>query len=211
MSRGLVNGALAALLVALLAGGFFHGDLDEEARNVEFLPTMVHSVPYDAYSAHSQLPGGMTMQTPPPGTIARGRLPLHFGPGPEEAARAGAELESPLEDGEEHLERGREMFGIYCLLCHGPEGRGDGPVSQRGFPAPPSFDSETSAALAEGQIFHIVSFGQNNMPGHASQIDPDDRWRIVQHVRALRADLLADLAEGSADAESAAAPQEAPP
>ena len=192
MSARLMNTVLAVILLVLLAANLSLGRRVVAERNFEFLPTMVHSVPYNAYSAHPDLPLGMAMQKPPLGTIARGRLPLRYGPGPEEALRAGAQLESPLTESAQalSLERGEQLFSTYCQLCHGPEGRGDGTVAQRGFPSPPAFNSETTTSLREGQIFHIITFGQNNMQGHASQIDSEDRWHIVQHVKKLRADLL---------------------
>lgn len=186
---------LGFVLVVLLLANLAIGGGAVTKRNFEFLPTMVRSVPYDAFSSHPDLPYGMTMQLPPEGAIARGRLPLRFGAGPEEALRAGAELANPLQTTVDNQAAGQDLFFTYCQLCHGPEGRGDGTVAQRGFPAPPSFGSATSAALAEGQIFHIITFGQNNMPGHASQLDVEDRWQIVQHVRTLRA-ALAKQAQG---------------
>ena len=193
MRSTLIQLVLGVALVALLVANLAIGRSVVAERNFEFLPTMVHSVPYGAYTSHPDLPSGMTMQAPPDGTIARGRIPLRFEAGPEEALRAGAELENPLEESAENQERGGQLYGIYCQLCHGPDGRGDGTVARRGFPAPPNFNSETSTALEDGQIFHIITFGQNNMPGHASQIDPGDRWRVVQHVRALRSALVAEL------------------
>ncbi len=194
MSGRLINTVLIVLFVVFLAANLLLGRRGEGRRGFEFLPTMVHSVPYDAYSEHPLLPGGMAMQEPPEGVIARGRMPLHYGASPEEALRAGRDLKNPIalasaEQVEADLARGQHLFGIYCLLCHGPEGRGDGTVAQRGFPAPPAFNSETSVALRDGQIFHIITFGQNNMPGHKAQIDPIDRWRIVQYVRQLRLNL----------------------
>lgn len=201
-----IDATLGIVLMVLLAANLALGARDVTERNFEFLPTMVHSVPYNAYSANADLPSGMTMQEPPAGTIARGRMPLHFGPGPEEALRAGAELSSPLEAPD--LERGRQLFEIYCQLCHGPEGRGNGTVAQRGFPAPPAFNSETTATLREGQIFHIVTFGQNNMPSHASQIDPAERWQIVEHVKELRSKLQEEPPAATVSPQAETAVQE---
>ena len=40
------------------------------------------------------------------------------------------------------LERGQERFNIYCAVCHGPTGEGNGMIVQRGFPQPPSFHEQ---------------------------------------------------------------------
>jgi len=31
-----------------------------------------------------------------------------------------------------------------------------------------------------------VTYGQGNMPGHASQIEPEDRWKVALWVRHLQ-------------------------
>ena len=210
MRAGIVHLILGAVLVALLLANLALGGGSVTERNLEFMPTMVHSVPYDAFSSHPDLPNGMTMQLPPEGSIARGHMPLGFGPGPDEALRAGAELLSPLETTAENTAAGQELFFTYCQLCHGSEGRGDGTVAQRGFPAPPSFGSATTAALKDGQIFHIMTFGQNNMPGHASQLDVEERWQIVQHVKELRSARAEETAEKESTPEEATASDPVP-
>lgn len=191
---------LGVALVVLLFANLTLGRRHVGERNFEFLPTMVHSVPYDAYSAHPDLPNGMTMQSPPEGTVPRGRMPLGYGSFRDEALRAGAELTSPLPTNPQNQQEGAHLYGIYCQVCHGVEGLGNGTVAQRGFPAPPSFNSETSAALKEGQIFHIITFGQYTMPGHASQMSRAERWQVVQHVLTLRQALVGVGNEAAAQA-----------
>jgi hypothetical protein len=56
----------------------------------------------------------------------------------------------------------------------------------RGFPAPPSFLADHAMNLADGQIFHIVTYGQKNMPSHAAQVPAEDRWRVIAYVRSLQ-------------------------
>jgi mono/diheme cytochrome c family protein len=78
------------------------------------------------------------------------------------------------------------VYTIYCRVCHGPAGEGDGTVAQRGFPTPPSLLAANARNYADGRIFHIVSFGQGNMPGYAAQIEPADRWKATLWVRRLQ-------------------------
>mgnify|MGYP001196898861 CR=1 FL=1 len=84
------------------------------------------------------------------------------------------------------LERGRERFDIYCSICHGRVGRGDGQVVQRGYIKPPSFHSERLRAMPVGQMFDVVTRGFGAMPDYASQIPVNDRWAIIAYVRALQ-------------------------
>jgi mono/diheme cytochrome c family protein len=133
------------------------------------------------------------LQPPIPGTIARGEVPLHYAPTPEDALRAGEELRNPFGDslfwGEPDAETlaqidiGAEAYRINCLPCHGATGMSDGPVIQRGYPPPPP--PSPDRVLLDGQMFHIITFGQGNMPAYASQVSPEDRWRIILYLRSM--------------------------
>lgn len=153
--------------------------------NVEFLPNMVHSAAYASFSPNPVLPGGTTMQPPVPGTVHRGYEPVHYQATPEDALRAGAELKNPL-DPEKARQRGAVVYQNFCTPCHGGAMRGDGPVLQHGYPAPPNLMGEKSMKLAEGQMFHILTFGQKAMPSHASQLPVNDRWSVIAYVRSVQ-------------------------
>jgi len=76
-------------------------------------------------------------------------------------------------------------------MCHGPEAKGDGPVlqlvMQHGIPLPPaSLVAVKPVPLKDGEMFHIITFGQRNMPAHAAQLTREDRWKVILHVRALQ-------------------------
>lgn len=160
---------------------------DPTRRNHEVLPGMVTPVAYETFSVNPVLAGGLTLQTPPTGTIPRDRLPLHYDATPEDAKRAGQELENPFTAGDtDALARGEFVFNTYCLLCHGAKGEGDGPVASRGFPTPASLLAPNARDMADGTIFHFVTYGQGNMPDHASQLEPADRWKAALWVRQLQ-------------------------
>jgi hypothetical protein len=81
-----------------------------------------------------------------PGTVARGQLktdlPLYEGQDDK-----GAPVTAfPFEMSQEVLERGRQRYNIFCSVCHGLTGNGDGRIVQRGFTPPPSFVYEVNAA-----------------------------------------------------------------
>ena len=178
MKRAIAMMGLAVLAVAC------NGSSGQ--TNYEFIPEMVDSVPYDSFAPNSVTRDGKTLMTPPKGTIPRGFQPTDYGKGPEEAARAGRELTNPMEPTPANLARGDLLFKRFCTPCHGPGGLGDGPVIPR-FPQPPSLVAAHAMAMPEGRIFHVISRGQSLMPSHASQIRPEDRWRIVLFVRSLQA------------------------
>lgn len=224
VSRALVNALLFFILAGLLgAAALMKSDVTR--RNYEVMFEMVNSVAYDSQSANPNFPDGKTLQLPPEGTVARGYLPLGYGPSPEEAKRAGRELVNPFApigaeytDDDEglaakaaddavnsaNLARGAHTFQNFCQVCHGPDGMGDGAITQRGFPPPVSLHAEQALKLKDGQMFHILAFGQKNMPPYASQLSRDDRWKAILYVRDLQ---LRIVEEARVKAEAAAKAQ----
>ena len=83
------------------------------------------------------------------------------------------------------MERGKKVFETFCFVCHGPEGKGDGPVIPK-FPAPPSFVSGPVKDYPEGRIFHVVTKGYGLMPSYATQISAEDRWKLAMYVKTLQ-------------------------
>jgi Cytochrome C oxidase, cbb3-type, subunit III len=86
----------------------------------------------------------------------------------------------------ELLNRGQERYGIYCAVCHGPTGRGDGMIVQRGFPQPPSFHEPRLREAPEGYFFNVITRGYGVMYSYADRVEPPDRWAIVAYLRALQ-------------------------
>ena len=82
--------------------------------------------------------------------------------------------------------RGRDRFNIYCSVCHGPAGEGDGVIVQRGFPPPPSFHDQRLRDAPEGHFFYVITHGYGAMYGYADHIDAEDRWAIIAYIRALQ-------------------------
>lgn len=189
MSRTALNLVLL-IVVAGLVGVNLTLRSAPAGRNIEILPDMLESVPWDSFSENPHFSNGMTMRRLVEGTVLYEEPPFRFSKGTEEAVRAGRELANPLEPDEATLARGESLFMTFCEPCHGPGGMGDGPISGRaGYPAPPSFVAAEakSRAMPDGQIFHIATFGGENMAGYAAEIEPQDRWKVVLWIRQLQA------------------------
>lgn len=168
---------------------------------------MTYTPAYTTFSKNSNFANGRTLQDPVPGTIARSSQLFHFEPTPQDALRAGEELVNPFdlstEEGAASAARGTLAFRSFCIACHGADGTGFGPVAQRGFPPPPSLLIGKSREMKDGQLFHILTYGQNSMPQFAAQLPPERRWDVINHIR-----LLQQKAQQKAKsaAESAATP-----
>ena len=160
---------------------------DPAQPNVEFLPDMAHSPAYEALSASPVFPDGKTLQAPVTGTVPRGFLPLPYQATPEDAVRAGQELSNAFKLGDSKaVDRGSFVYANFCTPCHGGSGKGDGLVPQRGYPPPPSLLAEHARDLTDGQMFHLLSFGQGNMAQYATALSREDRWKVILHVRSLQ-------------------------
>jgi mono/diheme cytochrome c family protein len=171
-----------ALLAAMAANLAVDRDPGTPAR--DYLPEMAYSRAAESYAADAALDGG-TLLVPPDGTIARGASLVRYQATPADAARAGVELSAPPVDAAA-VRRGQRVFQTFCTPCHGVGGAGDGAVVARGFPPPPSLLAPHARGLKDGQLFHILTYGQLNMPSYAGQIDAADRWRAIAYVRQLQ-------------------------
>ena len=110
--------------------------------------------------------------------------------------------ENPREVNEALLSRGQQQFGIYCSVCHGINGGGNGLVNQRAqklsqptWIQPASLHQDTlySDKYPDGKLFSTISNGIRKMAGYAGQIKAEDRWAIVAYVRALQKSQNASL------------------
>jgi mono/diheme cytochrome c family protein len=186
MRRVILNTILTVALI-VVAGMSWFLRTSAATTNYEFLPDMAHSARYGAYSQNPNFPDGRTLQAPPSGVIAKEHMPLHYTATPQDAIRAGEELVNPLGSGNENsVQRGAKVFTNYCAVCHGSDAAGLGPVSQRGFPPPPSLLLPHAVQMKDGQMFHVLTYGQNNMPSYASQITSDDRWKVITYIRSIQ-------------------------
>ena len=94
---------------------------------------------------------------------------------------------SPFPVTKEVLERGRERYNIYCSPCHSLLGDGNGFVPSRGFAhKPPSYHIPRLQKAPLGYFYDVITNGFGIMPDYASQIPPEDRWKIVAYIRALQ-------------------------
>ena len=89
---------------------------------------------------------------------------------------------------EKLLKRGQDRFNIYCSVCHGYTGEGNGLIAQNDEfnVIVTSLYSELLDDKNDGYFFEVITNGKNNMPSYAHQIDPKDRWAIVAYINALR-------------------------
>ena len=176
------------LIIALVIFASIVSCNDKKTRQVQYMPDMYVSLPYNADSSEG-LGGNPVNSKPVAGTIPRGGTPAYDIPDTIEGYDiAKSELKSPLVNNEKNLDNGKKMYNIYCISCHGKKGDGNGYLSvAEKFAGIPNYKDRD---ITEGSIYHVLMHGKNLMGSHSSQLTYNERWQIVQYVEVLRADLL---------------------
>ena len=95
----------------------------------------------------------------------------------------------------ELMARGKERFNIYCAVCHGPAGYGNGVTTQYGMVGVGNFHQDKFRTMPDGEIFNTITNGKATMQPYASQVKPADRWAIVAWVRVLQRSQNANLSD----------------
>lgn len=148
---------------------------------------MYEAVGYETYVESTAFSNGVEAQLPVEGTVARGWAPYDYPDTNAGYEAAKANLVSPLEQSDAHRAEGKELYGVYCAVCHGKKGDGQGILMKREkFLGIPSYADRD---ITEGSIYHVLMYGKNAMGSHAGQVNATERWQIAQHVMYLRNEL----------------------
>jgi len=201
---------LGTVCVAIAISTLFASCGDKKTRSTgwEFSRNMYDPIAYNPDQPNENFANKQTAQTPPEHTTPIGFTRFEYANTLEEYERAGRDLKNPLMATAENIEAGKALFATYCAVCHGPEGHGDGSITKdrevtdsRGkrqlenFPNPPSYAKSDAAnssrgglmsELSDGKIYHTIYYGLNSMGSHASQLSPEERWKVVMYIHELQ-------------------------
>jgi mono/diheme cytochrome c family protein len=163
---------------------------DTSQPNYQYMPNMYEPVGYETYQKVEWLPDGTEALLPADHTIARGKQPYRFENTPDgkELSRA---MVSPLDSlaREENLAKGGELYGIYCAICHGNKGDGQGNLVKREkILGVPSY-ADAGRNISVGSTYHVIYYGQNAMGSYANQLSETERWQVAEYVMKLKEDL----------------------
>lgn len=160
-------------------------DRDRNTTGWQYFDDMVKSPAYETYSPNPNFADGRTMRNPVEGTIPVDFEPYYYQKTDEDRAKAGKELVNPLKATAQNIERGKQVYGVYCINCHGDKGDGKGFLFTSGkYPFPPkSLLSEKVKNNPIGEIYHVETVGFGVMPAHGSQIRSEDRWKVALYVK----------------------------
>ena len=175
-------------IVALVGLSFMATSCFDKAKpNYQFFPNMYEAVSYETYSEHNVFKGGVEAQVPAKGSIKRGFVPYEIPNTPEGYALAKATLKSPLDSLSINQDKAKELYTVYCAICHGDAGDGKGNlVVKEKFLGVPSYKDRE---ITDGSVFHVITYGLNSMGSHANQLSQQERWQVADYVLKLKAGL----------------------
>jgi len=155
--------------------------------NYQYFPNMYESVGYETYATApvGVFKNGKEGQLPAVGSVNRGFEPFEYENTPDGYALAKANLKSPLDSLTVNSDKGKELYEIYCAICHGTAGDGKGKLVERekllGIP------SYKDREINEGSIFYVETYGLNAMGSYANQMSAHERWLVADYVLKLKA------------------------
>ncbi len=179
------NIKLVALLMITVV--LFSCQRDNNSTGHAYFPDMSYSYAFETYSSSPNFSDSIQMLLPVEGTVPRGKIPYQYTKTFDDQLRAGLELVNPNTSTKEDLAKGKEQYDIYCAMCHGDLGKGDGHLyTNKLFPAKPtSLVEDYVQKKPEGELYHVITLGSLSglMGAHGSQITAENRWKIVSYVK----------------------------
>lgn len=103
------------------------------------------------------------------------------------------EMANPVEATPESVNKGRDLFKIYCAACHGLTGAAESPVSSK-IGAISLVDSYVQENMTEGWLWGTITFGSYVMPSYgtprgredkrgSNDLNVEERWHVVNYIK----------------------------
>ncbi len=191
---------LASFSMVPLSIVYAHRNLNWRQPRPSVIPDMDNQYRWNPQQYNPDFADGRVMRNWPDGTVPVGMLNeddhYHRGIIGDKFA---TDFPDQIMISEDLIERGQDRYNIYCAVCHGESGYGDGLVEKRAsalmlsgkhrgmsWVTPLSYHSDELRQRPVGHIFNTITNGIRTMPSYRSQIPVQDRWAIVAYVRTLQ-------------------------
>lgn len=180
----IITGCLA--LIGILAGC----DNTRRDSGRAYMPDMTYSRAYETYSSTENLKqAGINYNSRPvEGAIARGDEFAYTLKNDSTGYAQSASVKSPLDPAKVDMTEAERLYLVNCGICHGAKLDGNGPLWKGGdgpYPAAPRnlISDPIGLNMAEGTMFHSVTYGRNLMGGYASQLNTLQRWQVIAYIK----------------------------
>lgn len=170
---------------------------DKRSPGSIYMPDMAYSRTYEAYDLLDSTlftddmfdKGGNKIYfnaSPAMGTIKRGEMFPYTLPNDSAGYAASAGVQNPLGAlTAQELEEAGRLYNINCGVCHGAKGAANGPLAGK-VGGIVNLTLDQYKQMADGTMYHSVTYGKNNMGSYASQLDRKQRWMVIKYVRTLQ-------------------------
>ncbi len=166
-----------------------------------YMPDMAYSRAYESFAKRDSAKFTMDMfkkggdmiffnNVPPAGTIKRGELFPYTLPNDSNGYKMSSTVKNPYDSviitKAQMAEAGR-LFNVNCAICHGAGGVANGPIATGGYVGGvANLTAEAYVKMADGTMFHSITYGKGIMGSYASQVTRAQRWMIVKYIRTLQ-------------------------
>lgn len=193
MKRFTYLSAIASLSIMTLLGC----DGNKEPGRI-YMPDMAYSRGVETYSEHDAVftrdvnaVGGKLIfynAMAPKGTLKRGELFAYTLPNDSNGYKMSAAVKNPFDSmGKAQMTEAGRLFNINCAICHGAGGAANGPLSTGGYiGGVANLTGDAYVKMADGTMFHSVTYGKGIMGSYASQLSRAQRWMIIKYIRTLQ-------------------------
>lgn len=208
MKRLTYISALAASTMALVLAGC--GAKDNDPGRV-YMPDMAYSRAYESYAAHDSTlfttnPAKRGAQIfynsmPPAGTMKRGDMMPYNLPNDSIGYKMSASVKNPLDTvklTKADMDEAARLFNINCAICHGAKGTANGPIADK-IGAVANLTLPMYVSMADGTMFHSITYGLRNMGSYSSQLNEHQRWLMVKYIRTLQPNATATVTAAATD------------
>ena len=179
-----------------------------------YMPDMAYSRAYETYAESDErlkATWAHYNHLPVPGTVARGDMYAYTLKNDSAGYVQSATNKNPLvgdSSAKIDMKEAERLYLIYCGICHGDKLDGNGPLWKGGdgpFPAAPkNFMDPAMIAMAEGTMFHSVTYGKGQMGSYASQLNTKQRWEVIAYIKSKQAGTAAKTTTATSDTTKAA-------
>lgn len=177
----------------------FSGCSNNKKPGTIYMPDMAYSRAYESFASRDSTKFTIDMfnkggekiffnNVPPAGTIKRGELFPYTLPNDSNGYKMSATIKNPFDTitKAQMAEAGR-LYNINCGICHGATGVANGPIASGGYVGGvANLTGEAYIKMADGTMFHSITYGKGVMGSYASQVTRAQRWMIIKYIRTLQ-------------------------
>ncbi|MCY7291566.1 MAG: cytochrome c [Ferruginibacter sp.] len=185
--------------VLITSAVIFAGCDSKRSPGSIYMPDMAYSRAYESFANRDSTKFTMDMykkggdmiffnNEPPSGTIKRGELFPYTLPNDSNGYTMSATVKNPFDTiTKAQLAEAGRLYNINCGICHGATGVANGPIASGGYVGGvANLTAEAYIKMADGTMFHSITYGKGVMGSYSSQVTRAQRWMIIKYIRTLQ-------------------------